>query len=242
MILVYVPAGSFLMGSTAADIEQALASCPDCRPGVFDDELPQHTVYLDAFWIDRTEVTNTQYQKCVAAGACRVTDMPSFDPQGKPAHPVVEVTRSDAQSYCNWAGARLPTEAEWEKAARGTDARAYPWGNQPPDCGRANYWGKDGGCVGSTTAVGSYPAGASPYGVLDMIGNAVEWVSDWYGSGYYAASPDRNPRGPDSGSERMLRGGGWGSSLAVPRIALRYYTDPFKRGKSFGFRCVTPGP
>jgi eukaryotic-like serine/threonine-protein kinase len=229
------------MGSTAAQVESFLAACSACQPDWMSEEEPQHPVWLDAFWIDRTEVTNAQYQECVAAGACRVADMPSFDPEGKPTHPVVEVTWADARSYCTWAGARLPTEAEWEKAARGTDARLYPWGNEPPDCKRANYWGKEGGCVGTTAPVGSYPTGASPYGALDMAGNALEWVADWYGQDYYSASPDRNPTGPDSGPGRVLRGLGWGPSPVGPHVAIRIYTDPAKRGNSIGFRCVVPG-
>jgi len=241
MAMVYVPAGNFTMGSTVAQVQSFLAECPECQPDWMSEEEPQHTVWLDAFWIDRTEVTNAQYQKCVAGGACRVADMPSFDPLGKPAHPVVEVTWADARSYCQWAGARLPTEAQWEKAARGTDARLYPWGNEPADCNRANYWGKEGGCVGTTTPVGSYPAGASPYGALDMAGNALEWVTDWYGQDYYSVSPDRNPAGPDSGPGRVLRGLGWGRSPIGPRVAIRIYTDPAKRGNSIGFRCVVPG-
>jgi formylglycine-generating enzyme required for sulfatase activity len=205
--MVYIPAGEFIMGSDEGD----------------SDERPVHTVYLDAFHIDRTEVANAQYQACVEAGAC---DAPSnttyYDNSNYAQHPVVHVSWDDADAYCRWAGKRLPTEAEWEKAARGTDGRRYPWGNSEPDCNKANY----NDCVGLTTEVGSYPAGASLYGVLDMAGNVWEWVADWYDPGYYSQSPTRNPPGPDSGELRVLRGGSWyRSTPSGIRCALRYGAD-----------------
>jgi formylglycine-generating enzyme required for sulfatase activity len=232
MVMVCVPAGRFLMGSTDADGEAQ------------DDEKPQHTVTLDAFFIDRTEVTNAQYQRCVDAGVCLVADMNSYDPQGKPNHPVIEITWNDARIYCDWAGARLPTEAEWEKAARGTDGRIYPWGNQAPDCSLANYWGKDGGCTGHTMPVGSYPAGTSPYGLQDMAGNAWEWIADWYEYAYYGASPERNPTGPESGRYRIVRGGSWTQSSPrwYIRAANRATDDPSLRSPGVGFRCVVGEP
>ena len=223
MVMLYVPAGGFHMGSGWGPWDQG--------------QQPQHTVYLDAFWIDRTEVTNAQYQKCTQAGACRVVaDMTGYDPQGKPNHPV-EVTWNDAQAYCQWAGARLPTEAEWEKAARGTDGRTYPWGNARPDCSLATAFGKDGACAEGTVPVGSTPAGASPYGALDMAGNAAEWVNDWFDYEYYSRSTERNPPGPDSGTSRVVRGGTWDS---IPDWVSCFHRDRWEPGAFFtGFRCVT---
>ena len=223
MIMVYVPAGGFHMGS------------PPGEP--WDQgESPQHTVYLDAFWVDQTEVTNAQYARCVQAGSCRVTpEMNSYDPQAKADHPV-EVTWSDAQAYCQWAGARLPTEAEWEKAARGTDGRRWPWGNARPDCSLSNSFGKDGSCVGAPTSVGSYPAGASPYGALDMAGNVAEWVNDWFDYETYSVSPKRNPQGPAAGEARVVRGGNWDSVPDWVRCAWRDGWEP--EASSYGFRCV----
>jgi formylglycine-generating enzyme required for sulfatase activity len=224
MVMVYVPAGGFHMGSGWDAWDQG--------------QQPQHTIYLDAFWIDQTEVTNAQYQKCVETGACRAAAGTSgYDPEGKPDHPV-EVTWSDAGSYCQWAGARLPTEAEWEKAARGTDGRTYPWGNARPDCSLATAFGKDGSCATGAVPVGSTPAGASPYGALDMAGNAAEWVNDWFDYQYYAQSPGRNPPGPESGTSRVVRGGNWDS---IPDWISCFHRDGWGPEDYFaGFRCATP--
>jgi formylglycine-generating enzyme required for sulfatase activity len=157
-VMVYVPAVEFTMGSTDAD--------RDAR----DEEKPAHAVDLDAFWIDKTEVTNAQYQKCVKTGACEEpTCWDNADLNGA-GQPVVCVTWHDAQAYAAWAEGRLATEAEWEKAARGTDGRLYPWGDEDADCDKANFKG----CAGRTVAVGSYPDGAGPFGALDMAGNAWE--------------------------------------------------------------------
>ncbi len=229
MVMVYVPAGKFLMGST-----------PDEG---YDNEHPQHTVSLDAFWIDKTEVTNAQYRKCVDAGTCREPTScdwgkPTYSDPSKANHPVVCVSWDDATAYCTWTGARLPAEAEWEKAARGTDGRTYPWGNSKPDCRQANFWGKDGGCVGGTSAVGSYPTDTSPYGALDMAGNVWEWVIDWFDEGYYARSPATNPLGPASGQERVLRGGSWYFTADGLRTAARFWYIPGARGDVAGFRCA----
>jgi formylglycine-generating enzyme required for sulfatase activity len=230
-VMVYVPAGMFVMGSTDDD------------PEADDDEFPQHDVILDGFWIDRTEVTNGRYEQCVTAGAC---DAPSetgsyardayYGNSRFADYPVIWVSWHDAMDYCEWAGKRLPTEAEWEKAARGVDGRKYPWGNSSPDGTLANY----GENEDDTVKVGSYPEGASPYGALDMAGNVWEWVADWYGVDYYAASSQQNPMGPGPGSlkERVVRGGSWLYPQRRIRAAYRNSRDPGFREGNFGFRCA----
>jgi serine/threonine-protein kinase len=218
MTLVYIPAGEFLMGSVASVSE------------AFRNEKPQHRVYLDAYWIDQTEVTQGMYAECVAAGKC----IPPICSHGGDNYPVVCMAWDDAAAYCAWVGRRLPTEAEWEKAARGTDGRKYPWGNQAPDSGLLNFNRN----VGNTTEVGHYPGGASPYGALDMAGNVTEWVADWYDANYYASSPSQNPSGPSSGEYRVLRGGSWGYDILSIRLAIRYGFAPDRRNDCGGFRCV----
>jgi formylglycine-generating enzyme required for sulfatase activity len=233
MTLLCVPAGEFLMGSTDADADAE------------DDEKPQHTVYLDAFWIDRTEVTKDQYQQCVAEGQCAA---PGCSGTGGGGHPVVCVWWGDARDYCAWAGRRLPTEAEWEKAARGTDGRKYPWGNEVPDVRRLNFC--DYNCVydwkdnavndgyADAAPVGSYAAGASPYGALDMAGNVGEWVADWYDAKYYASSQAQNPQGSSSTSMRILRGGSWIDGQRGVRAARRSSGFTDNRSVTDGFRCA----
>jgi formylglycine-generating enzyme required for sulfatase activity len=231
MVMVYVPAGEFLMGGADAD---------DQADG---DEKPQHSVYLDAFWIDRTEVTNAQFGNCVAAGACQAPvtcswGEPTYGDGGKADHPVVCVAWDQAQAYCRWAGARLPTEAEWEKAARGTEGQRFPWGDGIPDCHKAQY----SSCEGRTLPVGSKAAGASPYGALDMTGNALEWVADWFARDYYANSPEHNPPGSASGPGRVQRGGGWHLDWRYLRAARRGYNHPANRDHFTGFRCIAVPP
>jgi formylglycine-generating enzyme required for sulfatase activity len=225
MVQVYVPAGSFQMGSDSGD----------------PDEKPVHPVMLDAFWIDHTEVTNAMYTLCVEAGKCSppsssksyTRDNYYGDAQYN-NYPVIYVSWDNANAYCDWAGRRLPTEAEWEKAARGTDGRTYPWGNDAPDSNLLNFNSN----VGDTTEVGAYPSGASPYSALDMVGNVWEWVNDWYDEAYYGNSPSENPQGPASGQYRVLRGGSWSFGVGGVRAAYRDRGEPGYFSGRIGFRCA----
>ena len=229
MIQVYVPSGQFLMGS------------PDTDPVAGKEEKPQHSVYLSVYWIDQTEVTNAMYSRCVREGVCRApqetrskTRPAYFDDPAFGNYPVIYVAWQDADTYCRWAGRRLPSEAEWEKAARGDDGRVYPWGEYPPGPGMANF----NNYVGDTRAVGSYPAGASPYGALDMAGNVAEWVADWYHADYYPVSPASNPTGPETGEFRVLRGGSWFNLQRAMRVAFRLSNYPDLQSDTVGFRCA----
>lgn len=229
--MVFVPAGDFLMGSNDTS----------------DNEKPQHTVYLDAFWIDKYEVSNGQYRKCVSARICPPPELfrsstrefyyygSQFD-----NYPVIYIWWDAANTFCNWAGKRLPTEAEWEKAARGTDGRKYPWGNTF-DKFLLNSWNSG---AQDTVTISSYPGGSSPYGAMNMSGNVWEWVADGYDEGYYAKSPRNNPKGPLDAMLHVIWGGGWRSEM--PYVGVTYRKAPtfeehrnpqYPRMDDFGFRC-----
>ena len=225
MTMVYVPAGDFLMGSAEGEGN--------------DDERPQHLVYLDAFWIDKTEVTNAMYEQCVDSGRCGLPEAKHseevFQYYGNDEYnnyPVINVTWYQAQDYCEWAGRSLPSEAQWEKAARGTDGMKYPWGNSSPHSNSGNYYQN----VGDTYRVGSYPEGASPYGALDMAGNVSEWVADWYGR--YSSGAISNPTGAATGNYKILKGGSWNHYAIHLRSALRTYYLASYANNEIGFRCA----
>jgi formylglycine-generating enzyme required for sulfatase activity len=226
MVLVEIPAGEFTMGKDEI---------------IGPDDSPRHQVYLDTFWIDQTDVTNAMFAKCVQAGKCtfNIRHAPTEIHYGNPEyadHPVVYVTWYQAVEYCQWAGRRLPTEAEWEKAARGTDGRSFPWGKKPADPTLANYNEN----LNDTTPVGSYPLGASPYGLLDMAGNVRQWVADWFDALFYRNSPLQNPLGPGLGEKRVLRGGSFKDPANGVRVTVRFAHVPGSAGMNRGFRCVSP--
>jgi formylglycine-generating enzyme required for sulfatase activity len=225
--MVLVPAGEFLMGA-----EDGL---PDARP--------MHRTYLSSFWIDKYEVTNAQYRQCVASGVCLPPkDRQAFDDPQHVRHPITNVTWVQARTYCHWIGRRLPTEAEWEKAARGTDGRRYPWGNSEELLrSRLKERNLRSGS-NEVDPVGSLPESASPYGVFDMVGNVWEWVKDWYAEDFYTAAPSRDPQGPLRGSFRVLRGGDWSQSLLELRASYRGWDEMTYWGPTLGFRCAADVP
>jgi len=236
MELVYVPAGEFQMGS---DYLVGYG-------GEIVGEEPVHAVFLDAYWIDRTEVTNAMYALCVDAGKCEEPDKKSSKTQGSyygnpdyANYPVIYLSYYDAQQYCNWAGRRLPTEAEWEKAARGVDGNNFPWGYEWPNCSVVAV----SGCNDlDVSQVGSFPLGESPYGLLDTAGNVFEWVSDWYAEDYYAYSPDRNPSGPETGQDRIMRGGSFNCLDFLLQLAYRFPRKPDFSDWDTGVRCAVSAP
>ncbi len=242
MVMVYVPGGTFQMGSDEGN------------PDADGDEFPQHSVTLDDFWVDRTEVTNAQFaaflneQGNQTEGGVTWLDLESeycpieqvggqYQPKsGYADHPVIEVSWYGADAYCQWAGAQLPTEAQWEYAARGEQGYIYPWGNDAPTCERAQF----GDCPGQTVPVGTLLDGASWCGALDIAGNVWEWTADWYGA--YSAGAQTNPTGPADGYSKVLRGGGWSCSQSDVRAANRNNNVPGGRYGFFGFRCVSVAP
>jgi formylglycine-generating enzyme required for sulfatase activity len=239
MVMVYVPPGTFQMGSNASE------------PDAFEREFPRHSVTLtEGFWIDQTEVTNEQYGRCVTAGACAESDYADNISDSSADLPVVGVSWYDGEDYCAWVGGGLPTEAQWEYAARGPEEHNYPWGdvldgerlnfcdtNCPYDWQDAD-WDDDYTLI---APVGSYPVGASWVGALDMTGNVSEWAADWYAGNYYAVSPEVDPAGPATGMSKVLRGGSWVDTAALVRAASRISSPPDTRHNIFGFRCAA-GP
>jgi formylglycine-generating enzyme required for sulfatase activity len=239
MKMVFVPAGEFEMGSKFG----------------LKDEQPAHIVYLDAFWIDQTEVDNSQYNRCVQSGKCREPLVKTYysDPSFSD-HPVVFVSWKDAKDYCTWAGRRLPTEAEWEKAASWdpvkNEKRIYPWGNDF-DCKKGNFVGSSCDGYEETSPIGIIPEGASPYGALDMSGNVWEWVNDAfietdpYGKieNYYANSPSSNPQGVDPSitEYRVMRGGAWKFNAGLGRVTYRLWFGLDDYYDFVGFRCAISG-
>ncbi len=233
--MVLIPEGSFPMGVPHGDRDGGR------------DEYPRHDVFVSHFYIDKFELTNGRYLEFVKATNHRIPQNPKNATrnlwQGDTIaeslidRPVINVDWADAQAYCQWAGKRLPTEAEWEKAAKGTADRRFPWGNVEPTNKHLNFnqqW------IGEKTLmpVGSYEAGKSPFGVYDMAGNVWEWVNDWYDAKYYEKSPAKNPTGPETGTKRVLRGSGWQNETPTVRIFTRVDSDPTIRNESTGFRCA----
>ncbi len=223
--MVFVPAGNFIMGDNSGD----------------PDEKPVHTIFTDAFWIGKYEVTNSLYRRCVEAGKCQLPNSVSSSTRESyysntqyDNYPVIHIYWNQANTYCLWVGKRLPTEAEWEKSARGNDRRIYPWGDTF-DAKRLN---SAQGERGDTVATGTYLDGKSPFGIMDLAGNVWEWVADWYDESYYKTSPARNPRGPSSGRLKVIRGGGWDTSSNHVRVTNRGSDDPFAHYYNLGFRCA----
>ncbi|MEZ4460612.1 MAG: bifunctional serine/threonine-protein kinase/formylglycine-generating enzyme family protein [bacterium] len=219
--MVKVPAGRFSRGSQAGD------------DGARPEELPQREIHVSAFFVDRLPVTVAQYRTFLqATGQVPVEGWERHNPVDQPDWPVVYVTWDEAKAYADWAGKRLLTEVEWEKAARGTDGRIFPWGNQLPN--------HDLACFASESreSVSAHPAGASPYGCMDIVGNAFEWVNDWYNRDYYALAPDVDPKGPNQGSKKVLRGGSFVHEAFALRVATRGRYAPHERRANHGFRCA----
>ena len=233
--MVLIPAGPFTMGSN------------DGLPA----ERPEHVVTLDAFYIDRYEVSMQHYRAFLVEA--KHDAPPTWDDEAAETvsdRPAVGMGWADAGAYCAWAGKRLPTEAEWEKAARGTDGRRYPWGQMQPFVDIANYnrgvWvseavtlaGVSGGVEGMSVRHGLKEGGRSPYGLHHMAGNAAEWVADWYDREYYSKSPKKNPPGPATGEKKVIRGGSWSDLPLALRSSARVSAEPDFQDRTIGFRCA----
>ena len=225
--MIEIPAGTFVMGSATGAV----------------DEGPEHTVQLDTYWIDKYEVSTVQYQACVDAGNCEPTGTTAgcnSVASERSDHPINCVNWTQADTYCLWSQKRLPTEAEWERAAKGDGRRPFPWGHEAPSHDLLNFNNN----VGSTTRVGSYPLGTSPFGLHDISGNVQEWTGDFYAADYYTDSPTSNPQGPTEGVLRVVRGASW--KLGIPQEVLtttvRFAFVPSTRDHSLGFRCATDTP
>lgn len=233
--MILIPAGPFTMGSN------------DGLP----NERPEHPVELDAYYIDQYEVTLALYRKFLDSG--KHDSPPTWDDEAATTvgdRPAIGMKWTDAEVYCKWAGKRLPTEAEWEKAARGTDARRYPWGSMQPFVDIANYnrglWVSEAitlasvtsGLEGMSVRHGLKGGGKSPYGLNHMAGNAAEWVADWYDRDYYQNSPKKNPTGPAQGEKRVLRGGSWADLPLSLRVTARVSAEPEFEDRTIGFRCA----
>lgn len=221
-VLVAVPGGEFIMGHGLED-------------------SPVHTVTLSDFWIYRSEVTNAQYARCVAVGKCTPPNLennPGYTDPTQENRPVVGVNYEQAAVYCDFVHGRLPTEAEWEKTARGPNGNVYPWGDAAPNCDLLNF----SYCRGKTTDVDEYPEGKSYYEALSMGGNVFEWVSDWYKASYYNESPAENPVGPETGSRRSVRSSSFSSDGYLVEVARRFSANPVDHRTDLGFRCVVEDP
>jgi formylglycine-generating enzyme required for sulfatase activity len=252
MTMVNIPSGYFNMGASTEEYNLIVEACTglvqsgrkrieyltkDQCEDFYIDEIPEHEIWIDSFWMDQSEVTSEQYHQFIED-----TEYSDWDYVSDGNYPAEYVSWYDAQAYCEWAGRRLPTEAEWEKAARGgLDGKMYPWGDDLPTCNEDDMNGalyKD--CESGRIDVKSFSMNG--FGLFDMVGSVSEWVGDWYTKDYYSYSPEHNPSGPESGITKVIRGGGYGDGVYVIRIASRSYREPDFSWLNVGFRCATSDP
>lgn len=231
-VYVYIPAGDFLLGSPTGEGDS--------------DEHPQSTVYLDAFWIMQTEVTNAQYRRCIEAGRCTLPHNNQWQDDNKLQHPVSDIDWNQANAYALWSGGRLPTEVEWEKACRGENGRRFPWGDTDPNLNLAHYAESLSAIlvsplIGEAKPVGQYPRGASPYGILDMAGNISEWTNDFYSESFYSSISAQNPSGPPTGQYRVARGASYNYPGGSLRCADRWRERP-EDWEELGLRVAFSAP